>query len=127
MQRDRAVDRRAIHRRAQRHGARPRAQAAARRGAGSVAGRRVGRLATARPVETTAPPPYRPARGRAATTARRLGAAALRLPRGQLPVAVQRNLAVPMPDGVTLLADRYFPADSADAADSAGHGRTSRR
>ena len=56
------------------------------------------------------------ARGRAATTARSLGAAALRLPRGQLQVAVQRNLAATMPDGVTLLADRYFPADSADSS-----------
>jgi uncharacterized protein len=54
------------------------------------------------------------ARGRAASAARKLGAAALRLPRGTHPVAVQRSLAVPMPDGVTLLADRYFPADIGD-------------
>jgi len=58
------------------------------------------------------------ARARVATTARSLGAAALRLPRGQLQVAVQRNLAAAMPDGVTLLADRYFPADSAHASGS---------
>ncbi len=56
------------------------------------------------------------ARGRAATTARSLGAAALRLPRGQLQVALQRDLAAAMPDGVTLLADRYFPVDSADSS-----------
>jgi uncharacterized protein len=49
-------------------------------------------------------------RGRAATATRRLGAAALRLPRGPHQVRVERNLAARMPDGVTLLADRYFPA-----------------
>ncbi|MGZ4433305.1 MAG: CocE/NonD family hydrolase [Trebonia sp.] len=64
------------------------------------------------------------ARGRAATAARRLAAAALRLPPGSHPVAVQRNLAVVMPDGVTLLADRYFPAD---AADQRGTGQRSTR
>ncbi|HKB31227.1 MAG TPA: CocE/NonD family hydrolase [Streptosporangiaceae bacterium] len=62
------------------------------------------------------------ARGRAATAARNLGAAALRLPPGPHPVAVQRNLAVVMADGVTLRADRYFPADAADRAGTADHG-----
>ena len=55
-------------------------------------------------------------RGRAATAARRLGAAALRLPRGPYQVIVEHDLAVPMPDGVTLLADRYYPADMAGTA-----------
>lgn len=32
------------------------------------------------------------------------------LPRRHLPYTVQRDLRVPMPDGVTLLADRYVPA-----------------
>ena len=63
------------------------------------------------------------ARDRAASTARKLGFAALRLPRGSHPVAVQRNLAVPMPDGVTLLADRYFPTD---IGDQAGNGEQAR-
>jgi putative CocE/NonD family hydrolase len=45
-----------------------------------------------------------------AVAAHRLGVAALRLPRGPHRVLVERDLAVPMPDGVTLLADRYVPA-----------------
>ncbi len=56
------------------------------------------------------------ARGRAATAARKLGAAALKLPPGRHQVAVRRNLAVVMVDGVTLLADRYFPVGAADQA-----------
>ncbi|HEX2312782.1 MAG TPA: CocE/NonD family hydrolase [Thermomonospora sp.] len=40
---------------------------------------------------------------------RRLGAGALRLPHGPHRVTVDRDLAVPAPDGVTLLADRYAP------------------
>ncbi len=60
------------------------------------------------------------ARGRAASTGRKLAVAALRLPRGPHPVAVQRNLAAAMPDGVTLLADRYFAAGAADQAALSG-------
>ena len=55
-------------------------------------------------------------RGRAGTAARRLGVAALRLERGPHHVVVQRGLTVPMPDGVMLLADRYFPAGPAGTA-----------
>ncbi len=40
---------------------------------------------------------------------RRLGAGALRLPHGPYRVRVHRDLEVPAPDGVTLLADRYAP------------------
>jgi uncharacterized protein len=63
-----------------------------------------------------------PSRQRAAAAARKLVAAGLRLPSGPHPVAVQRKLPVVMPDGVTLLADRYFPAGGAPtAAAAAGH------
>src|SRR6266516_5154537 len=50
------------------------------------------------------------ARARAAAAAERLGVAAVRLPPGPHRVLVDRDLPVPMPDGVTLLADRYYPA-----------------
>ena len=51
----------------------------------------------------------RVAHGRAAAAARKLVGAALRLPHGPYQVGVQRKLPVVMPDGVTLLAERYFP------------------
>src|SRR5688572_4172627 len=41
--------------------------------------------------------------------ARRLGVAAMRLPRGSYHVAVQRDVAVPVAAGVTLLSDHYMP------------------
>ncbi|WP_211897807.1 CocE/NonD family hydrolase [Saccharopolyspora erythraea] len=41
-----------------------------------------------------------------AATRRLLG-----LPRARVRVRVQRDFAVPMPDGVRLMADRYYPAD----------------
>ncbi|WP_090932717.1 CocE/NonD family hydrolase [Nonomuraea jiangxiensis] len=41
--------------------------------------------------------------------ARRLGAVAMRLPRGCHHVAVQRDLAVPVAEGVALLSDHYLP------------------
>jgi uncharacterized protein len=45
------------------------------------------------------------------TTASRFFARALELPpAGPVPVTVQRDLAVPMPDGAVLLADRYAPS-----------------
>jgi uncharacterized protein len=64
------------------------------------------------PSGTTAPgktAPGKAAQSKAAAAARKLVAAALRLPKGPYPVGVQRNLPVVMPDGVTLLADRYLP------------------
>ncbi|ACY98432.1 MULTISPECIES: CocE/NonD family hydrolase [Thermomonospora] len=39
----------------------------------------------------------------------------LPLPRGRFRYTVQRDIPVPMPDGVTLLADRYAPAGVPDA------------
>lgn len=63
--------------------------------------------AQSRPVTLT--------RARAMTAGSWLAMAALRMPRGPHQVLVERNLAVPMPDGVTLLADRYFPASAAHA------------
>jgi putative CocE/NonD family hydrolase len=61
--------------------------------------------------------------GRAAAAASKLAAAAMRLPPGPYPVGVQRKLPVVMPDGVTLLADRFFPAGSrAGPAGGAGTG-----
>ena len=44
------------------------------------------------------------------SAASRLSLAALGVPRGPYRAAVERNLETVMPDGVTLLADRYFPA-----------------
>lgn len=46
---------------------------------------------------------------------RRLGATALRLPQGPHRVTVSRDLKVPAPDGVTLLADHYAPVDAGRA------------
>jgi uncharacterized protein len=60
--------------------------------------------------------PGRTAQSRAAAAARKLVAAALRLPPGPHPVGVQRKLPAVMPDGVTLLADRYFPIGPAGEA-----------
>jgi putative CocE/NonD family hydrolase len=40
---------------------------------------------------------------------RRLGATALGLPQGRHEVTVRRDLPVPAPDGITLLADHYTP------------------
>src|SRR4051794_10931717 len=40
----------------------------------------------------------------------RMSLAALGVPRGPYRVAVQHDLETEMPDGVTLLADRYYPA-----------------
>jgi hypothetical protein len=43
------------------------------------------------------------------SAASRVSLAALGVPRGPYRAAVERNLEAVMPDGVTLLADRYFP------------------
>lgn len=47
------------------------------------------------------------------SAASRMSLAALGVPQGPYRAAVQRNLETVMPDGVTLLADRYYPAGSA--------------
>jgi putative CocE/NonD family hydrolase len=48
--------------------------------------------------------------GRAASRERRLLALALRLPPPRYAVSVERDIALTMPDGVVLMADRYWPA-----------------
>ncbi len=45
------------------------------------------------------------------SAASRMSLAALGVPRGPYRAAVERDLETVMPDGVTLLADRYFPAE----------------
>src|SRR5512139_55796 len=39
----------------------------------------------------------------------RLNTPTLRLPRGRYRIGTERNIPITMPDGVTLLADRYYP------------------
>ncbi len=80
------------------------------------------RAVTAAAIGPATVPRNRPAAmawARATTAASRLAMAALRLPAGPHPVLVERDIPVPMPDGVTLFADRYLPA-SAKHATGAG-------